>query len=123
MIKDVSSKITQIYINSINRGIENSDTNMCKFEFTFSLSRAGIIFLRNGDCQGIDVAYKDYGYSAVEEQSKRRGIAWVLMDILLQNLKNTSYNIKNLSTTAYTEYDWIYVSFSFCVEINKYLEL
>lgn len=123
MIEDISLKMIVAYENRIKSMIAKADVNSIMISLSFSLSRMGVIFIREGDTQGIDVSYNSYGYAAVEELEKRNGIAWVLQDIICSYLLNSIKEIKNISIKAHEEYGWTRVTLVISIETNKYKEL
>ena len=125
MITDISSKMVAAYRQYIATRQEQARENRISIPIVFTLSRAGVIFFENTDGGYIDVGYRDYGYAAVEDQSKREGIAWILQDIVTKRLKWEAPGVRSVtSEIAARESDpWIRVKLLIESEINRYKEL
>lgn len=125
MIVDISKKICTVYMERIQRLIDSASTNHPILTIGFSLSRMGVIFVREGDSQMIDTSYNDYGYAAVESITKRKGIAWILQDNLVEYMAGIP-EVSHISVSAKTPYSdsfWINVSFYLSFQLKQFNEL
>lgn len=120
MIKDISSQMIAVYENRIRSEISKASINNFIVSLSFSLSRMGVIFIREGESQGIDVSYNSYGYSAIEELEKINGVAWVLQSIICSHLLGNINTIKNISINASEQYGWTTVTLKMSIETNRY---
>ena len=123
-----AKKMADKYTILLNEAISKFDTRCCHFTITYAVSRAGIMYIHNCDGGSIDVAYKDYGISAIESDYKKIGMAWALQESILPILLErfpmiTAYTVSANGTNINCTYGWVLVTLSFSITINTLHEL
>lgn len=70
---------------------------------------SGVMFIEDTDGGHIDVAYKDWGYEAIEDEVKRLGVAMALRDIIVPWIKAHFLAVRSIDTDISERYGWVSV--------------
>jgi hypothetical protein len=110
MIKSIASQMCKEYVAHIENRVEETDKNVFEIHFSYAVSSEGVIFSWYGDLD-YDVAYKDFGYSVIEDDEKRQGIAIALMSIIVPNVRKKFANITTMDTNIMSRNDtsWLVI--------------
>lgn len=120
MIKEIAKKMYECYLTIIENQINKMDMNECQFSITYTLSRSGVLFVKE-ECSAVDVKYKEWGYEAIEDEVKRLGVAMALRDIVVPAIEKCSV-VKSINADISERYGWVDVTMNIKVSQGNKLK-